>query len=84
MVAADYGFSGLWFYLPPAIRVCVCVCLFVTDDNWNFSAVRSSIEVKFGEDLGLVSQISVPILVSTFIVYLYFVNKQKPVRCNFF
>jgi hypothetical protein len=34
-----------------------------TDKNWNFSAVRSLIELKLGGDLGLVSQISVHALV---------------------
>jgi hypothetical protein len=31
--------------------------LTVTDKNWNFSAVRSPIELKFIGDCGLVSQI---------------------------
>jgi hypothetical protein len=45
---ADYGFTCL--------RRLMSVCwLVVTDDNWNFSAVRSPIELKLGGDLGLVS-----------------------------
>jgi hypothetical protein len=36
----------------------------VKDKNWNFSAVRSPIELKLGADLGLVTQISVHALVS--------------------
>jgi hypothetical protein len=39
--------------------MCLSVYLSVwTDENWNFSAVRSPIELKLGGDLGLVSQIS--------------------------
>jgi hypothetical protein len=46
--------------------------LFVgTDENCNFSAVRSPIELKLGGDLALVSQISVYVLVSRFDYYLY-------------
>jgi hypothetical protein len=64
----------------PALRdsclfVCVLVCV-GTDENWNFSAVRSPIELKLGGDLGLVSQISVHVLVSRF-DYFFIVNKQK-------
>jgi hypothetical protein len=54
----------------------VCLLLFWTDGNWNFSAVRSLIKLKFGGDLGLVSQISVHALDSR-LVCLHFVNKQK-------
>ena len=58
LVAADYGFA----WLPRFMSVCL---LFVgTDENLNFSAVRSPIELKLGGDLGLVSQISVHVLVS--------------------
>jgi hypothetical protein len=42
-----------------------------TDENYNFSAVRSPIELKLGRDLGLVSQISVHLLVSRFVYFLY-------------
>jgi hypothetical protein len=52
LVAADYGFT-----CPPRF-MSVVVCLFGvvgTDENWNFSAVRSPIELKLGGDLGLVS-----------------------------
>jgi hypothetical protein len=58
----------------------VVVCLFVgTDKNCNFSAVRSPIELKLGGDLGLVSQISVHVLVSRFDCFSYRkqTNKQK-------
>jgi hypothetical protein len=65
----------------PAIHVSVVVvvCLSVTDGNLNFSAVRSPIGLKHGEDLGLVSQISVHVLVSRFDWFLYCkqINKQK-------
>jgi hypothetical protein len=48
------------------------VCsLSVTDENWNFSAVRSPIGLKLGGDLGLVSQISVHVLVSRFDYFLF-------------
>jgi hypothetical protein len=58
----------------PALRgsclLCV-VCLFVgTDKNCNFSAVRSPIELKLGGDLGLVSHISMHVLVSRFDYFL--------------
>jgi hypothetical protein len=59
-------------------------CLFVgggrTDGNCNFSAVRSPIELKLGEDLGLVSKISVHVLVSRFEYFLY--CKQTKERKN--
>jgi hypothetical protein len=52
-------------------------CLFVgvvvggTDGNCNFSAMRSLIELKLSGDLGLVSQISVHVFVSSFDCFLY-------------
>jgi hypothetical protein len=63
-------------------------CLFVvvvgggsgTDENCNFSAVRSPIQLKLGGDLGLVSQISVHGLVSRFDYFLY--CKQTKERKN--
>jgi hypothetical protein len=42
-----------------------------TDENDNFSAVRSPIELKLGGGLGLISQISVHVLVSRFDCFLY-------------
>ena len=57
--------NGLQFYLPSAIPVSV------TDKNWNFSAVRRPIGLKLSGDLGLVSQISVHVLVSRFDYFLY-------------
>jgi hypothetical protein len=39
--------------------------------------VRSPIGLKLGGDLGLVSQISVHVLVSRFDCFFYIVNKQK-------
>jgi hypothetical protein len=50
----------------PALRdsCLVLLCVVGTDKNYNFSAVRSPIELKLGGDLGLVSQISVHVLVS--------------------
>jgi hypothetical protein len=49
---------------------------------FNFSAVRSPIELKLGGDLGLVSQISMHVLVSRFDYFSYFkqANKQKTRR----
>jgi len=69
----------------PALRdSCLFVCLFDvvvgTDENWNFSAVRSPIELKLGGDLGLVSQISVHVLFSRFDYFLY--CKQTKERKN--
>ena len=49
----------------------VIVVVVGTDGNCNFSAVRSPIEAKLGGDLGLVSQISVHVLVSRFDYFLY-------------
>jgi hypothetical protein len=46
-----------------------------TDGNCNFSAVRSSIELKLGGDLGLVSQISWMSWFHDSIVF-HIVNKQ--------
>jgi hypothetical protein len=42
-----------------------------TDRNCNFLGVRSPIELKLGGVLGLVSQISVHVLVSRFDYFLY-------------
>jgi hypothetical protein len=49
------------------------------DKNCNFSAVRSRIELKLGGDLGLVSQISVHVLVSRFdcVSYHKLTKEQK-------
>jgi hypothetical protein len=57
----------------------VCV-LFVVgmDKNCNFSAVRSPIELKLSGDLGLVSQISVHVLVSRFDYFLYCKQTKEP------
>jgi hypothetical protein len=56
----------------PALRV---LCLFVvvgrTNRNCNLSVVRSLIGLKLVGDLGLVSQISVYVLVSRFNCFLY-------------
>jgi hypothetical protein len=53
----------------------VCCSLSVTDKNWNFSAVRSLIELKLSGDLGLVSQISVFWLQDSIVFHI--VDKQK-------
>jgi hypothetical protein len=42
-----------------------------TVENLNFSAMRSPIWLKLGGDLWLVSQISVHVLVSSFVCFLY-------------
>jgi hypothetical protein len=54
----------------PALRDS-CLLLCGTDENWNFSAVRSLIELKLGGDLGLVFQISMYVLISRFHYFLY-------------
>jgi hypothetical protein len=60
LVSADYGFT-----CPPRFMSVVCVCGGVvgTDENCNLSAVRSPIKLKLGGDLGLLSQISMHVLV---------------------
>jgi hypothetical protein len=71
-VCCNFSWGGLWFHLHSEIHVC-CVSLSVvveTDKNYNFSAVRSPIELKLGGDLGLVSQISVHVLASRFDYFL--------------
>jgi hypothetical protein len=56
--------------LPAFCDSCVCSLSVVgTDENWNFSAVRSPIGLKLGGDLGLVSQINVHVLVSRFVCF---------------
>jgi hypothetical protein len=67
------------------------VCLvFVggTDGNCNFSAVRSPIELKLGGHLGLVSQISVSVLVPRSNCFSYCKqtkeqnNRRNREKCN--
>jgi hypothetical protein len=73
------GRSQWTIVLPASCNSClsVVVCsLSVTDENWNFSAVHNPIGLKLSGDLGLVSQISVHVLVSRF-VYFFIVNKKK-------
>jgi hypothetical protein len=53
LVAADFSLTCLRRFMS----------VVGTDENWNFSAVRSPIELKLGGDLWLVSQISVHALV---------------------
>jgi hypothetical protein len=53
-----------------------------TDRHYNFSIMRSPIELRFGVDYGLVSQISIHVLVLRF-DYLLFckqTNKQKSTK----
>jgi hypothetical protein len=69
-VRCNFRCSGLWFYLPSEIHVGLCVVV-GTDKNCNFSAVRSPIGLKLGGDLGLVSQISVHVVLSRFDYFLY-------------
>jgi hypothetical protein len=73
-VATDYSFICLLRFMS------VC-CQSVTDGNCNFSAVRSPIGLKLGGDLGLVSQISMHVLVSRFVCFLY--CKQTKEQKNF-
>ena len=75
LVAADYGFTCLRRFM----SVVVC-CLFGTDENLNLSAVRSPIELKLGGDLGLVSQISVHVLVSRFDCFSYCKQTNKQTK----
>jgi hypothetical protein len=56
----------------PALRDSYLCVVVGTDENCNFSAVRSPIELKLGGDLGLVSQISVHVLVSRFACMFWF------------
>jgi hypothetical protein len=58
-------------------------CLFVgvrmcigTDENWNFSAVRSPIELKLGGDLGWYLRLACMFWFQDLIIF-YIVNKQK-------
>jgi hypothetical protein len=67
LVAADYGFTCPSRFMS---FVCCDLCDVGTDENYNFSAVRSLIELKLVGDLGLVSQISVHVLVSKFDFFL--------------
>jgi hypothetical protein len=76
----DISLCPLLLYLPSQIHVCLCVGVCWTDKNWNFSAVRSPTELKLGGNLGLVSQISVHVLVSKFDSFLY--CKQTKERNN--
>jgi hypothetical protein len=57
------------------MSVC-CMLLCVMHKNWNVTAVGGPIELKLGGDVGLVSQISVHVLVSRF----YQTNKQNKRR----
>jgi hypothetical protein len=58
------------------------LCVVGTDKNCNFSAVRSPIELKLGGDFGLVSQISVHILVSRFDCFSYCKQTNKQTNKN--
>jgi hypothetical protein len=70
-VAADYGFTR-----PPRF-MSVCLLCDGTDKNCNFSAMHSLIELKLDGDLGLVSQISVHVLVSRFDCFSYCKQRNK-------
>jgi hypothetical protein len=54
-----------------SVVCCVSLCIVGTDENYNFSAVRSPIELKLCGDLGLVSQISVHVLILRLYYFLY-------------
>jgi hypothetical protein len=62
-------------------RLFLC-CVFGTDENCDFSAVRNSIELKLGGDLGLISQmqICVHVLVSGFNCFSYCKQTNKKVE----
>jgi hypothetical protein len=60
------------------MSVCCLLCVVGTDGNCKFSAVRNPIELKLGGDLGLVSQISVHVLVSRFDYFLYCKQTKEP------
>jgi hypothetical protein len=53
-----------------------------TDKNCNFSAMCSPIELKLGGDLGLVSQISMHVLVSRFDYLLYCKQTKEHKKCE--
>jgi hypothetical protein len=70
LVAADYGFTCN----PRFMSVCLCIR---TDENCNFSAVRSPIELKLGGHLGLVSQISLHVLFLRHVCLFTFCKQQQ-------
>jgi hypothetical protein len=59
------------------MSVVCCVSCVGTDKNYNFSAVRSPIELKLGGDLGLVSQVSVHVLGSRFDIFYCKQTKEQ-------
>jgi hypothetical protein len=75
LAAADYGFTCPPRFMSVCVLLLLLVC--VTDKNCNFSAVRIPIELKLGGDLGLVSQISVHVLVSRFDCFSYCKKTNK-------
>jgi hypothetical protein len=78
-IATDYSFTCLLRFM----SVVVCCSLSGMDGNCNFSAVRSPIGLKLSGDLGLVSQISVHVLVSRFVYFLYCKQtKEQKIRRN--
>jgi hypothetical protein len=76
--------SGLWFYLPSEIHVCLLSVVVVVDvvvvvvsgtaDNWNFSAVQSPVELKFCGDHRLISRFDC----FTFCKQIKRQNREKP------
>jgi hypothetical protein len=65
LIAADYGFTC------PLRDSCLLLLCVGTDENCNLSAVRCPIGLKLSGDLGLVSQISLHVLVSSFDRFSY-------------
>jgi hypothetical protein len=67
----------------PALRDSCLLCVVGgMDENYNFLAVRRPIELKPGGDLGLVSQISVHVLVSRFDYFLYCKQTKECENCE--
>jgi hypothetical protein len=64
-----------------SVVCCVLLCV-GTDKKCKISAVRSPIELKLGGDLGLVSQISVHVLVSRFDYFLYCKQTKEHQNCE--
>jgi hypothetical protein len=55
-----------WVIGLTCLRQFMTVCVFLTRENWNFSALHSPIELKFGVDFGLESQICIHVLALRF------------------
>jgi hypothetical protein len=78
LVAVEYGFTCPLRFMSVVWRL-----LFVgTVKNCNFSGMRSPNGLKLGGDLGLVSLISVHVLVSRFDYFLYCNQTKEQKNCQ--